>query len=194
MEETVTRPQITVRRVTPELEQAFTALWTSACSEPSAASARAASEGRVAAALAREDVQAYLAVINDQPVGYVVLTRSPLSFLSGAPAVSIDQIFVTPRARRCGAARALLGAAATYADQLGADQISSSVPFQGRDANRFFARLGFSADVVRRVTTTSMLRRKLVTGEESRPALDRLLQKRRSLRARATRSDTLVGS
>ncbi len=193
MEEIVSRPQFTVRRVTPELEPDFTVLLTAALLETGATPvARPVSAERVAVALARDDVHAYLASTEGQPVGYVVLIRSPLSFMSEASCLSIDQIFVVPEARRSGAARALLSVAATYADRLGADQIACSVPAQVRDANRFFVRLGFSPDVVRRVTTTSALRRKLATGEEPHPALDRLLQRRRSLRARATRSAELL--
>jgi len=193
MEELVSRPQISVRQVTSELEGDFTALWTTARLEArSEPAAHTVDEARVAVALAREDVRAYLAMIEDQPVGYIVLTRGPLSFLADSPCVSIDEIFVAPDARRGGAARALLIAAATYADHLGADRIASSVPSQGRDANRFFARLGFSSDVIRRVTTTSALHRKLAAGEEPLPALDRLLQRRRSLRARASHSNEVI--
>jgi len=193
MEENVSRPLFAVRRVTPELEPDFTALWTAACVESCAVlAARAASEERVALAFARDDVRAYLAFTDGLPVGYILLTCSPLSFLTDSQRVSIEQIFVVPEARRGGAARALLNAAATYADSLGADQIAGLVPVQGREANRFFARLGFSSDVVRRVTTTSALHRKLATGDETHPALDRLLQHRRSLRARATRSADLI--
>ena len=193
MEENVSRPLFAVRRVTPELEPDFTALWTAACVESCAVlAARAASEERVALAFARDDVRAYLAFTDGLPVGYILLTCSPLSFLTDSQRVSIEQIFVVFEARRGGAARALLNAAATYADSLGADQIAGLVPVQGREANRFFARLGFSSDVVRRVTTTSALHRKLATGDETHPALDRLLQHRRSLRARATRSADLI--
>ena len=195
MEELLSRPQVSVRRVTPDLECDFMALWVLARVETGAGPAgRAASEGRVSQALAREDVRVYLALRDDRPVGYIVLTNSPLSFLTDSPCVSIDQVFVAPDARRGGVCRALLSAAATYADRLGADQIASSVPTQGREANRFYARLGFSSYVVRRVTTTSALHRRLATGGASRPALDQLLQRRRSLRARATRSGTLVRS
>jgi GNAT superfamily N-acetyltransferase len=193
MEEIVSRPQFTVRRVTPELEADFTLLWAASCLEPRAGSAaRAASGDRVAVALARDDVHAYLAGADGQPVGYIVLTHRPLSFLSESQCVSIDEIFVVPEARRGGAARALLNAAATFADRLGVDQIASRVPVQDREANRFFARLGFSSHVVRRVTTTTALRRKLATGDEPHPALDRLLQRRRSLRAHAKRSTELI--
>jgi len=193
MEELVSRPLFTVRQVTPELQPEFVALWTTACTEDGATTTtRVVSEERVAEALARDDVRAYLALTEGQPVGYIVLTRGPQPFMAEAPSVTIDQIFVIPQARRSGASRALLSAAATYADRLGADQIASAVPAKGRDANRFFARLGFTSDVVRRVTTTSALRRKLTTGDQPHVALDRLLQQRRSLRARATRSTDFI--
>ena len=182
MEEIVSRPAITVRRVTPELEGDFTALCTTAHLEASGDGAarvspetRVASEARITVALARDDVRALLAVVDDRPVGYVVLSRRPMSFLIDSPCVSIEQIFVAQEARRSGAARALVNAAATYADQLGAEQIASSVPAQGREANRFFARLGFSSYVVRRVTTTSALRRRLAAGQESHPAVDQVV-------------------
>jgi GNAT superfamily N-acetyltransferase len=198
MEEIVSRPQITVRRVTPDLQGDFTALCVTAQQEADGSSAvRDASEGRVArdervaVALARPDVRAYLAVVDDEPVGYIMLSRRPLSFLTDSQCVSIEQIFVVREARRGGAARALVSAATTYADRLGAEQVASSVPSQGREANRFFARLGFSSYVVRRVTTTSALRRKLSAGDEPHPGFDQLLQRRRSLRAQATRSATL---
>ena len=192
------RPAITVRRVTPELEGDFTALCTAAHLEASGDGAarvspetRVASEARITVALARDDVRALLAVVDDRPVGYVVLSQRPMSFLIDSPCVSIEQIFVAQEARRSGAARALVNAAAQYADQLGAEQIASTVPAQGREANRFFARLGFSSYVVRRVTTTSALRRRLAAGQESHPAVDQVLQRRRWLRAQANRSTTL---
>ena len=50
---------------------------------------------------------------------------------------------------------------------VGCEQIGCNVPGQHREANRFFARLGFSSQVVRRVTTTGALRRRL-GGDEPR--------------------------
>ena len=194
----VSRPVITVRRVTPDLEGDFTTLCTTAHLEASGDAearvtpeTRVASEARIAMALARDDVRALLAVMDERPVGYIVLSRRPMSFLIDSPCLSIEQIFVTQQARRSGAARALVNAAATYADQVGAEQIASSVPARGREANRFFARLGFSSFVVRRVTTTSALRRRLAAGERSSPGLEQVLQRRRWLRAQANRSITL---
>jgi GNAT superfamily N-acetyltransferase len=195
MEDIVARPQISVRRVTPEIQRDFTALWAIARLEVGPALAvPEASESQIAAVLARDDIRAYLATMDEQPVGYIVLTCRPPCLLTDSPVVAIEQIFVTPAARRSGAARALLRAAATYADRLGAEQIASSVPSNHREANRFFTRLGFSSYLVRRVITTTALHRKLANSEEVRPELDQLLQRRRSLRARATRLATRVRS
>ena len=176
------RPANTIRRVTPELEGDFTALCTAAHLEASGDGAarvppetRVASEERIAVALARDDVRALLAVVDDRPVGYVVLSQRPMSFLIDSPCVSIEQIFVAQEARRSGAARALVKAAAQYADLLGAEQIASTVPAQGREANRFFARLGFSSYVVRRVSPASAGHRARGRGEESLAEAERAL-------------------
>ncbi|WP_289232936.1 GNAT family N-acetyltransferase [Barrientosiimonas endolithica] len=89
---------------------------------------RAVREGRLRTALAREDVRVYLAEQDDQPIGFVAATVSPLSGLGEESAVWIDQLYVTPGSRRRGAAKALLGAVATYADLCGVGQVTSCVP------------------------------------------------------------------
>jgi GNAT superfamily N-acetyltransferase len=147
--------------------------------------ARAASEGRVHSALARADVQAFVAVADGgQAVGFVVANHSPFSGLAESPSVAIDQLYVTPTARRHGVARHLLAAVTTYAEQVGCEQIGCNVPSQHREANRFFARLGFNAQIVRRVTSTGALRRR-ISVDEPRQSTEQLLHRRRSLRARA---------
>jgi hypothetical protein len=77
-------------------------------------------------------------------------------------------------------------AVALYADSRGCDQIGCTVPSQHREANRFFARLGFSSQVVRRVTSVAALRRRLGQDEPRHNSIEALLHRRRSLRARAT--------
>src|SRR6478672_10613196 len=69
------------------------------------------------------------------------------------------------------------------AERAACELVVSNVPTTSRDANRFFARLGFSSVIVRRIVSTGQLRRKLApegveTGHE-------LLRRRRSLRSRA---------
>ena len=118
------------------------------------------------------------------PFGFVVATHSPFSGLTEAPSVAIDQIYVMPRARRHGVARHLLAAVTAYAEKVGCEQIGCNVPSQHREANRFFARLGFSSQIVRRVTSTGALRRRIGV-DEPRLSLEQILNRRRSLRARA---------
>jgi GNAT superfamily N-acetyltransferase len=188
----VSRPQVSVQPVTAELQPEFTRLWTAARVEAGStpdAAQRAASEGRIADALSRDDVMAFLALTGSTVAGFMVLTTSPLSGLIDAPSVSVDQLYVLPESRRSGVARALLARAAGFAETLGCEQVATCVPAQAREANRFFARLGFSSYVVRRVTPTSALRRRLA-GEEPRAGLDQVLSRRRSLRARAARGAT----
>jgi len=184
----VSRPVVSVKRVAAELEPSFTDLWVTSRVEygvsPEVA-ARAASDGRLRAALDREDVRAFLALGDGgDPVGFVVATHSPFSGLTEAPSVAIDQIYVTPRARRHGVARHLLAAVTAYAEKVGCEQIGCNVPSQHREANRFFARLGFSSQIVRRVTSTGALRRRIGV-DEPRLSLEQILNRRRSLRARA---------
>ena len=184
----MSRPVVSVKRVAAELEPSFTDLWVTSRVEygvsPEVA-ARAASDGRLRAALDREDVRAFLALGDGgDPVGFVVATHSPFSGLTEAPSVAIDQIYVTPRARRHGVARHLLAAVTAYAEKVGCEQIGCNVPSQHREANRFFARLGFSSQIVRRVTSTGALRRRIGV-DEPRLSLEQILNRRRSLRARA---------
>ena len=184
----MSRPVVSVKRVAAELEPSFTDLWVTSRVEygvsPEVA-ARAASDGRLRAALDRKDVRAFLALGDGgEPVGFVVATHSPFSGLTEAPSVAIDQIYVTPRARRHGVARHLLAAVTAYAEKVGCEQIGCNVPSQHREANRFFARLGFSSQIVRRVTSTGALRRRIGV-DEPRLSLEQILNRRRSLRARA---------
>lgn len=184
----MSRPMVSVKRVSEDLERSFTELWMASLVENGTSPevvARAASEGRISAALHRDDVRAYLALSDGRPVGFAVVTSSPFSALTEAPCVSVDQLYVVPEVRRHGVARSLLSAVTLYAESRGCEQIGSNVPAQHRDANRFFARLGFSSQVVRRMTSVSALRRRLGVDEPRQHTLDALLHRRRSLRAKA---------
>lgn len=189
------RSQVHVRRVDPsgaDLD-ALACLW-SACRAPGRATGGQGDDVRsgLRAALARDDVEAFVACQDpaagghdDGPhdIGFLVLSTGPLLPLLGEPAVSIEHLYVVPEARRMGAARALIARATTYAEQVGAAQISTSVPAMGRDGQRFFARLGFSPFVVRRVTAVSALRRRLAP--QADPRVEATVVRRRSLRARS---------
>ena len=87
----------------------------------------------------------------------------------------------------------MISACATLAERVGAEQVAVGVPSSDREPNRFFARLGFSPFVVRRVVGVKALRRRLGGGEGTTRNLDQTLLRRRSLRAR-DRAKALVSS
>lgn len=124
------------------------------------AAARAAAEGRLADALGRDGTRAWLALLDGMPVGYVITTTNPFG-ISPAPELAIEQLFVDARARRHGVARALMRAVVTHAERIGSELVVSHTPSQNREANRFFARLGFAPIVVRRAVSTAALRRRV---------------------------------
>lgn len=183
----MSRALVSVRQVDESLVPSLIDLWITNRVEGGAspeAAQRLALEGSVQSALARRHVRAFVALAEDTPVGYLVLSDSTVNALVDTPCVAIDQLFVVPDYRRHGVARQLLAAAATYADRAGAEQIASNVPSQVRDANRFFARLGFTPTFVRRVTTTVALHRRLAGSTPPRYSLDKVLERRRSARVR----------
>lgn len=192
------RHPITVVPVTTvEERELLTRLWLSASIEsglsPEVASRRA-SQGMVEKALQRPDVHGFLAYLDGAAAGFLVATESIMRFAEGDELV-VEQIFVDRDARKHGVARALLHTATGLAERLGIDRIASAVPTSAREANRFFARLGFGPAVTRRVASVSAVRRR-VAPSESVNSRDRLLHLRRSMRARGqgTASDVAVGT
>ena len=121
--------------------------------------------------------------VSGEVLGAAVLGADAVTGLLDPPAVYVSHLLVSPQHRKRGAGRALVAAAASYAEELGVDSVVVAVSPTGRDANRFFARLGFSSVVVRRIVSTTQLRRKLAP--ESVETGHELLRRRRSLRSRA---------
>lgn len=181
------RGGISVSRVTADQEQRLAPLWVAArtaAGQSADWADRAVREGRVRSALEREDVRVYLAERDGQPVGFAAVTASPLSGLGEESAVWIDQIYVTPGSRRRGVAKELLAAVATYADLRGVGQVTSCVPAGEKHTNRYFARLGFAAQVTVRSTPTRALHRRLGDDEQT-STTEEIVRRRRSLRERA---------
>lgn len=181
-------PQALVRRVDERSIDAVCDLWAQQREErtPSEVGLRRVTTDLVRAALTRPETVAFAAFLDGVPVGYVILSDCSLNPFSDAACVSVDQLYVAKDARKKGVARALMSAVATFADRHGADQVACNVPSSIRDANRFFARLGFTPHTIRRVTLTAGLQRRLVGDTpESRFALDQVLARRRVARIRA---------
>lgn len=178
------RRTVEVLAVGPEHHALLLDLWASARAElglPNDGGQRAAFD-RLHGALERPDVRAWIALVDAQPAGFVVTSQNPFGLSQGTE-LAIEQLHVVPPARRTGVARAMLAQVLAYAERTGCEVIVSNVPATSKDANRFFARLGFGSVLVRRVVTASVLRRRLdpeVTGSRLE-----VIRRRRTLRARA---------
>ena len=159
----------------------------------SPATARADLEQRYCEALA--DPSRHLVVVvdeGDQPLGMALLVVAPANALVDIPAVHMSHAVVGDRHKRRGAGRALVGAAAAYAEQRGIEQLVVSVHPGSRDANRFFARLGFAPLAVRRTAPVAAVRRRLGQAE-SRPVADHVVRRPRTgTTRRATRLATTL--
>lgn len=160
--------------------------------------------GPLAPAPSEQRLRARLAATADEPgfrgvvaeldgavVGMATFQVRPLGPFVDAPVVMIDYLHVRSGFERKGVARALMAAAASFADEQGAEHVSVHVLPQLREANRFYARMGFAPIVVRRVASVATLRRRLGTDPDSlSERAGRVARRRLVLRARSTRTVT----
>lgn len=124
--------------------------------------ARESLEARYLDAL--DDKERHLVVAvdeKDNPLGMALFCVAPANALLDLPALHVSHAVVADRHKRRGAGKALVAAAAAYAEDKGLEQVVVSVNPGSRDANRFFARLGFAPLAVRRVAPVSVVRRRL---------------------------------
>lgn len=98
-------------------------------------------------------------------LGMALFTVSTANALVDIPAVHMSHAVVADRHRKRGAGKALVAAAAAFAEERGIEQLVVSVHPGSRDAARFFARLGFAPQAVRRTAPVSVVRRRLTAGE-----------------------------
>jgi len=141
------------------------------------AGTRALLEQRYLEALADPD-RHLVVVVNDaeEQLGMALFTVASANALVDLPAVHMSHAVVADRHKRRGAGKALVGAAASFAEARGLEQIVVSVHPGSRDANRFFARLGFAPLAVRRIAPVGVVRRRLAQGE-ARPT-DHVVRRR----------------
>lgn len=118
----------------------------------------------------------------EEPLGMALLTVASANALLDIPAVHVSHAVVSDRHRKRGAGKALVAAAASFAEERGIEQLVVSVHPGSRDAARFFARLGFAPLAVRRTAPVAVVRRRLSLGERT---ADHLVSRRprRPLRA-----------
>jgi ribosomal protein S18 acetylase RimI-like enzyme len=101
----------------------------------------------------------------DAVIGAAVFAADTAGGLLDPPSVYVSHLLVAPAHRKRGAGRALVAAAAGYAEEIGLDSVVVAVAPTTRDANRFFARLGFAPQVIRRIVGVHSLRRALASAD-----------------------------
>jgi GNAT superfamily N-acetyltransferase len=127
------------------------------------------------------DSRALVAMVDGRVAGMAVINRTKYAPLFDQDAVHVHYLHVRSPFRRRGVGKALLAAAAAFAEEIGVDHVMTSVLPQLRETNRFYARLGFSPVVIRRSVPVAVLRRRLAA-EGVAGAADNLLVRRRTLR------------
>lgn len=115
----------------------------------------------------------------EEPLGMALLTIATANALLDIAAVHVTHAVVLDKHRRKGAGKALVAAAASFAEEHGIEQLVVSVLPGSRDAARFFARLGFAPLAVRRTAPVSVVRRRLAQGERTVRSVDHLVRRRR---------------
>jgi GNAT superfamily N-acetyltransferase len=91
----------------------------------------------------------------------VLVAQGSASALSDARTVLMASTHVTRSARHRGVGRALVAAAAAWAESQGAETLEANVDPNRREDLRFYVRLGFAPLFVRRVVPLAALRRRL---------------------------------
>lgn len=193
----MTRPLVAVREATPDDLPDLLVMWRELRrlgSRYERAIPQPTEEGVLSRLhLAHDDprVRILVAVIGEEPVGMAVLTYQPFAALFDAYSVHVHYLHVREGSRRHGAGRALVAAAAAFAEEVGAEHVLTSVASQLRETQRFYARLGFAPAVVRRVAPVATLRRRLTADGHTRAGQD-LLARRRSVVTRSRIREALL--
>ena len=144
---------------------------------------------RLLAEVAADDTyRAVVAEVDGAVVGMACFIGRPMGPFVEATVVQIDYLHVRPAFHRRGAGRALVAAAASFAEEIGAEHVVVNVFPQIREANRFYAKIGFSPMVVRRVASVATLRRTLAVDNAEQGRRAGVLARRRTAMARARTS------
>ncbi|HEV2890177.1 MAG TPA: GNAT family N-acetyltransferase [Frankiaceae bacterium] len=157
-----------VRTATPADVPALVELWQQLREEGPrrrAAEPAEAAAGRIALVVQSEVARVLVAELDGEIVGMAQVSRTPPGLLSESTSITLAAMHVSDRHRRRGVGKALLTAAVAYAEEQGVEDVVVSVYPQHREANRFYARLGFAPVVVRRVASVASLRRRLGSPE-----------------------------
>lgn len=102
-------------------------------------------------------------------VGVAVFSVDIISALLTVPVVYVSHVIVPGLERDRAVGRALVDAATTFAEEIDAEHVVVGLNPGGRESNRFFARLGFTPLIMRRIASVPALRRNLTDHQATQP-------------------------
>lgn len=117
--------------------------------------------------LTRDDGCVLVAALDDRILGVAVVSVVRFVPFQERASVQIDYVYVMEPYRRRGIGHALVAAAAAYAEDVGAAQLTVNVSPLSREANRFFAQLGLTPFALRRVAPVTAVRRRIAILEHA---------------------------
>ena len=94
-------------------------------------------------------------------VGVAVFSVDMISALLTVPVIYVSHVLVPGLERDRAVGRALVDAATTFAEEIDAEHVIVGLNPGGRESNWFFARLGFTPLIMRRIASVPALRRSL---------------------------------
>jgi GNAT superfamily N-acetyltransferase len=173
------RAAVSIRPAVPDDVPALLDMWTDLRHHDGRRGARASADHQLLAEVAHRYVEAIaddscrlvVAVSGDLVLGMALFTVVSSSTLLDVPTVHASHMYVAAGHRGRGVGKTLVAAAAAFATERGVDQVMVSVSPGQREANRFYARLGFAPTVVRRVAPLAVLRRQLTVDEPAAPSV-----------------------
>ena len=178
---------MSVRDAAPDDAPSLLAIWTENQTERRSDRLTAPQEADVRSAVARiaadPSERLLLGVVEGEVVGQVHLRRAPITPIHGEEAVHISHLHVREQHRRRGLGRALVDAAAAWAQEKDSDHLLATASASARGANRFLARLGLTQVAIVRAATVPAIRMR-VAGEPVARGADQIVAARRSLRRR----------
>ncbi len=178
---------ISVRDAAPDDAPSLLEIWTENRTERRSDGLAAPRETDVRSAVARiaadPSERLLLGVVEGEVVGLVHMRRAPITPIHEEEAVHISHLHVRERHRRRGLGRALVDAAAAWAQEKESEHLLATASASARDANRFLARLGLTQVAIVRAATVPAIRMKLA-GEHVARSADQIVAARRSLRRR----------